>query len=437
MPIHIVEKNAISENKQPKIVKTLSSAEEKSFISFFALRDSLLSYDKRALHQLSADVYAKDQWLMCGCAKNNPPLFRLNRSSKGKLYLCHLTKRGEHTDDCPLKFTISDKSTSTKVYKPSIKKTGTLNLVTPFATGIAVSKNNKNKEGGIISSATRRPKLASNLFRILETAGVNRCQPKSETSPTLKLFKAISTMELVKGISLKDYMSFFYKLETPDEPSKMLKYDKKIWPRNHPKHALMFVNITKFEGNTLYCTNRNNDIIPVQVEDKINLSSGRFGQRTPPYMGLILYKALPSSPNDYKPSSAFIIPRYNERSLIPVDSYYEREVLKKLMGLQLRLKNKGVLFEIEKPLFDKEVIINDVIEYALPDFIIYYQGKRIIIEVNGSIEPEYLARKIRTHKIMSYMGEVLSFNAIEADKNEGTLISEIRKFVSLVESRLC
>ena len=205
------------------------------------------------------------------------------------------------------------------------------------------------------------------------------------------------------------------------------------WPANAIKHGFIMAKVKQFENDNLTCLLSDSTEKMIKVENRIYVSSGRFGERTGPYVALIMVADTVENPNVYKPYNAYLQPCYNEKSYFPVDSYYERVVLKNLYALGFRLKKRGVHVEIKKPLFDIPVYEGKEEEFCLPDFIVSSRAKRIIIEVNGSHEPEYLERKARTHVLMEKLGCLLSIDAYGAEL-KGNLDQAIYQLCSEIES---
>lgn len=438
MTLQVIRKNSLNDNTPPKVVRTLEKEEEAGFLRYFADRDNLMSYNKSKVLKLADEIYMKDHWLMCGCNTEDHPIFRINKSIKGTLYICHLTKRGEHYQTCPLRYAISeDSKKKSKKYVSHKKKSGALNLLTSYSLNISDMANNDKKSDSSVSKGKRRSKLSSTLFRILDDAGANTINYFNAKKPYQALKEVISTTAIIKKIPLSKYFYYFDFMSGPNDPIEKLSKDTWNWPSKMPKYALMLANVTKIEGNILHCTNKKQETFPIHIIDRLNLSSGRFGKKTGPYMALIMYCASSFDRLNYLPRRAFVIPRYKEGSLIPIDSNYERLVLKGLIHFAFKQKKQGILVDIEKPLFDIDVMVNGNVEQALPDFIITSKGKTLVLEVNGSIEETYLERKQRTHEIMSHYGELISFNAIEAENSKEGLDLKVKSLIKKVESILC
>ena len=212
-----------------------------------------------------------------------------------------------------------------------------------------------------------------------------------------------------------------------------LKGDQSYWSKEIRKHALMLVKVKEIHEQNLEVLFPDGTTKPIKISNRIYRSSGRFSARTSPFMAFILIIDSIETPNFYQPFDAFVVPCYSEKTFIPVDSYYEREVLKRLFALQFEWTQKGGALEIIKPLFDIE--IDSEINGVLPDFILRTPEKQLIIEVNGSHEPEYLQRKKQVHEKMSKLGTVLSFDAYGAEK-EDRLTYLMNQFIIQVKSHL-
>ena len=433
MSLIAIENNKSSSNKI-RVKFKLTEEEVQLFARFYALGKPLSREEKQKALKLSINIHNQDLWLQCDCvAGEKKPVFRFNRSPKGNLYIHHITSRGEHAHYCVFKersYKKRDKGCDDYTVKPNIKKSSPLNIMSQRAHGIVSKKSPSGRVESPKSVGKRRSSLCNVLYRLIDDAGINVIGQK-KGSPFSALDKAVSKTSLLPNKSLKDY--FHTNPNHLIRESIALREDTTAWPKNIPKHCLFLVKVDSIQDNTLNVIYPNGEIKPICINNRIFYWSGRFSSRTSPFMALISITDSVLKPNFYEPFNAFVVPCYSEGTYIPVDSFYEREVLRKLYGLKFQLENKDICIEIVKPLFDITVFENTEDEaFVLPDFIIKTPNKRIVIEVNGSHEPEYLERKLRVHELMKEIGPVLSIDAYGAEIKK-SLPQAIAKLINQIK----
>ena len=439
MALYLIQKYKLDKSGKhpvPQVYSQLTQRERTLLIDFFILDSLLTSDDKKEILLLCKTIHERDLWLQCDCLNAGfQPVFRFNRASSGSLYLHHITSRAEHAQHCVFKERIwsaqEKKITKTALH---IKKSTPLNLVSKKSMGILALKQEEKSQQNTSFSSNRRSQLCQALYRLLDDAGVNIISPTNKVSPFKAIEQAALSIEIQPKKRLRDYLyinpSSFYKA------AYMLKADQTYWPKEIRKHALMLVKVKEAYEQSMDVFLPNGSIQKIEISNRIYRSSGRFGVRTSPFMALILITDSTETTNFYQPFNAFIVPCYSEKTFIPVDSYYEREVLRRLFALQFEWIQKGYVLEVIKPLFDIKVESNgSEVEGVLPDFILRTPKKQIIIEVNGSHEQEYLQRKQRVHQLMSQLGTVLSFDAYAAEK-ENRFNQGIAQFIAQIKAHL-
>ncbi|KTD66481.1 hypothetical protein Lsan_0426 [Legionella santicrucis] len=402
------------EEHQIRVVKGLSDFEKNLLSGFFVLDELQEKNQLNALHALCRMIHERDLWIQCDCIRiGRKPVFRINKSSGGNLYLHRITSRADHTNTCIFKRLICESSAdSSQITKPFLKKNSPFNLMGKKSEGLL-----KKKEGATYKnkgSGTRKTKLARVLFHLLESSGLNSVVSSTQVNSHQALVNASKYLELTHGVSVADY------LELNPKRIKfracMLKEDANF-AKDCEKHFLSFVHVTSFDEHSLDVVYPDKTIQKIAIAHQVNQSSGRFSARSAPYLALILIASTAESPGFYQPVKAYVTPCYSTTSYFPVDSFYEREVMRHLYRLYFDSIKKGSPFQIVKPLFDIEVAPNSSNErqFVLPDFLLKKGDKTLVLEVNGSVEEEYLERKQRTHSLMKHLGDFLSIDAYEAE----------------------
>ena len=397
----------------------LTAQEEKLFTLFYIKQVTLNTGDMAHLQKLSKWIYEQEKWIQCGCTAHlEKPLMRLKRSQAGKLFLARITRTGHHAE-CPYK-EIAKKEhehLKTKSRSGCLKKDGPLNLIARNVSGITVS-NKKSSAYERSSPSRRRPTLCNSLYRIIEEAGLNTISLTQESSPYNRLVNTVAKLEVVSSIPLSDYFHLNATKKGLYDAAMALKHDQRVWPNAFSRHCVFLAKAKSFNNNQIEVyKGRSEETQCIDISNQVIPSSGRLGSRSEPYMAMIVVKDSVLNPGFYVPTDAFIVPCYSKTTFIPVDSHYERLVLKKMFSLQFYLKERGVFFEIVKPLFDIEVTKEEETHHVLPDFIIKTPAENIVIEVSGSHETEYLSRKERTHEHMKQIGTLLNIDCYGAELN--------------------
>lgn len=439
MPINLVEKYSEPEvGLKPliKIKRVLTDAEEKNLLDFFVYQKPFSKNNEYNLLMLCNTIYDHNWWLQCQCIEDHQkPIMRFKRSSSGRLYLHHINSRGAHHKTCSFEkeFSIPDDKTKTSPVFFYLKPTGALNIMKKRAHGLTNTSKDIKKEG-VSLRGQNLPTLCKVLYRLLDDAKCHIISPDSSIHPFKALQDTISKTQLLANFPLKDY--FYFDAKSIVKASIALREDKREWPKDISRHALFLLNVTDIQDNTLITTSLDGSMIPVTLSNKIIKLSGRLGERSKPYMALMRLTDSPQRPKFYTPFDAFVVPRYSDKSLIPVDSFYEREMLRALFKLQFELKKKNVLLTIEKPLFPIEVTQNNESFGVLPDFIVKTSFKTFIIEVNGSHEEDYKIQKYRTQEKMRLFSEILIFDALQSEK-EARLTTALNEFILTLKGLLC
>ena len=407
-----------NEGKPTIFVKSSLSAQEQTLLVDYFILEGVLTHDeKKQVVKLCQAIHERDCWVQCDCITGEEkPVFRFNRAVSGKLYLHHITSRKSHAPECVFKEVHYSKSTHPgSNNKPNIKKLTPLNLLPKKAFDLlpkSAPKSNSERS----PSVKRQHSLGYALNRLLDEAGVNVICPTKTLMPFKAIEEAASRIEFLSKKMLSGYLYLNPKMVV--RAAYALRDDKSAWPEERSRHCLFLIKARKFDATTIDSILPDGSIQQITISNRIYCSSGRLGERSGPFLALILITNSVDKPSFYEPVKAFIQPCYSEKSFIPVDSYYEREVLRRLFAIQFEYSKQNKTLKIIKPLFDIPVHQGRPEEtFVLPDFIIHSPSKKLIIEVNGSHEEDYVARKKRMHDSMEALGPVFSIDAVGAEKN--------------------
>jgi len=431
MALTLIEKYpAKEEGTKLKIRGVLTPYEKSLLASFFVLDDLMDNDKKKELLTLCHSIYNRDLWIQCDCLDEViKPVFRINSSSEKNLYIHRITSRKEHAESCLFKARIYDNNDRASASRrPITKGDEAFNLLGKKINGLFKPSDNPSEQTR--DTGARKTKLARALFNILEAAELNVVSPENTLKLHDAIIKATKSLEIVNGISLDNYLEI-----NPNRlkyRSILLKEDN-AWKKGSEKHCLALLRIKDFNDACIHVIFPDKTVKPIKVATRIYQSSGRFSERTSPYMALVLIGTTAESPWFYQPIKAYVTPTYSSVSYFPVDSFHEREVMRHLYRLYFTAKKQGCPFKIIKPLFDIEIPYTNGEEssFVLPDFLIKKGSRTLVLEVNGSIEPDYLERKSRTHQHMGRLGELISFNAYQAEL-ENNLNAEIASVMNQI-----
>jgi hypothetical protein len=128
-----------------------------------------------------------------------------------------------------------------------------------------------------------------------------------------------------------------------------------------------------------------------------------------PYLVIVVAGEYPEA-HGYAPLRAYAQPIYSGRRFIPVDSEFERTVLRELLAARHYFDRDGIDIAIEKPVFDKLTPIGA----CRPDFVLEARSRstgeirQLVVEAMGFEDEDYKASKAVTHPRMAQIAPVVS-----------------------------
>ena len=375
---------------------------------------------QREIAAILQEARENEFWIACDCLQDapEPPLMYARGLKSGRLSLVRMSNRAAHFSTCPLKRMEEDgecATTASSRTKPW-DSTLPLNLHRGLVTELSSAQAQKNKAGS--SSSTRLSKLGRLLYTVLQDSGLTKMDihAKSVNEQYAALRKVASGYALATQIAAKDYLWTFAK--DVNRAYQTLKTNAASWPATTRPYGLALLTVDHFDGQKAVCAQENKEEISIALQGNLSFSSGRIGEASKPFLLLCTITDLTGKPGYYQPMNGYAIPVYSKALLMPVESNYERRVLKKLIEIVRALHNKNVFVAVEKPLFDVEVTVDGEIVQCRPDFLLETNKRKVVIEVMGSHEDDYLSRKARTHPVMEKLGTLLTFDAQEAERTK-------------------
>lgn len=369
---------------------------------------------KQRAESIAEFMKDQDGWLECSCDAESPPLMTIGLSVKGNYYLQRINSRGKHHQKCDFKGVDRPNISGAGEIKPCSKRKP-LRLHRRGAIEESETKKT-SRESNNSGTSSKYPRLAQVLYTWIEEAGLNTLSVFSKESISDRfesLRSAASSYQLEKGIKASRFLWTYPDVE---QMALRLEKTKNQWPENSRPYALCIAVADQIDGKTLRFVFKEKTIEVTLLGD-VKQSSGRIGAHSGPFLVVFTVTDTTDEKGVYKPLNAFYVPVYSKFQLIPVDSVYERRVLTVIeQRARWWTKDQRLKARVIKPLFDIKEFCNGELQASRPDFLIETPKKRIIFEVMGSHEDDYQERKERTVEYMRAIGDVIEFDALNADK---------------------
>lgn len=364
--------------------------------------------------------YKDNFWIICDCNRDKSLLVICILN--GATYLrCKVRK--EHIKSC--RFYIAgqillDNSSNSSMIQSS--RCLRYNLY-PIVSEITKSNQSSNTGGGgsrVVS------KLGQALYTAIVDSKINLIDSSKPYLPLIEQLQNVATTFndpakiIYKDIYLKRFYRYSLTQETLTNAENQLINAAKWFPQ-HIKPFMLFTTIATTLATHEFTIKKDNS--KFRVSTQISLPSNWIDlQKSAPYF-LLLSTILDAS-NKIFIKHAFALPILSTVHLIPIESNYERTILKIILGL---VRNRYNVI-IEKPLF---YLCDDNKNKYRPDFILTNSnGKSIYIEVLGGKNEEYLKHKGEIELIArKYCDSYISVKAY-------SLILEYQTFVSHLQYAL-
>ncbi len=388
--------------KKAKVVRSLSNSES------YGIKNRTVS-GKKILQEVRENNY----WLRCDCkAKNNPTLAVKRRNDE--YFLVHLNNREKHAKKCLLVESIDESSGSS-----ASRLTKNTNICFHYAVRDTVSQPEEGGKGRESGSSERASTLYNLMCTLISDARINQVTTRDLTLSNQhdEIIKVAKKLKFSGNQSLDGFL--WFNILAVDSVGAMLNTQRGDWLSNVRPHCLFIVTIDAVEGQRLIRIDGKVTTL-VNVEGALS-KPGRLGKRSGPYIAMFTVAESISYPGRFCAQRAFVMPVQSRTLLMPVDSDFERAVIKKILdGWISWWSDKGKTVTLTKPLFD----IGTSNNRCRPDIILEVDKQKIIIEVMGSWEQDYIDRKKRVVPRMEKLGKVFEFDALSAYQS-GKLDHEI------------
>ncbi len=371
--------------------------------------------------KLSESARRFDNWIACDCRQAEglyPLLTPAYLGSAGTYYIRRLTgsDRPNHASDCIFRFErpvpglgpIAEGRSA-----PIVSPTGNFSVLTPeIATDISEKSTTAPAREKQSKSV---PPLARQLWRLMFLAGltkldpIQRSQKPSIKSEMSKLRVAAERLDVVDGSALASVLSTFPADYHRKALFAKIRQASKQWPDGAPLQGFLLAYTPDASGKKLLF----NDIEPILVAGELARPVSDDSKARAPYLSLTVVGEHPSA-GGLTALRSYAQPIYSGAQFIPVDSHFERQVLRLINKVRFRLAEERPSLEIsiDKPVFDRMTEDGP----CRPDFVLeIFDGatgeiRTLIVEAMGYKLPAYLEAKARTHPIMEKIAPVWTIN---------------------------
>lgn len=365
------------------------------------------------------------KWIACDClAEGEPPpiLTPAFLSEAETYYLRRLTsiKRPEHREDCPffrdqVTHRLSEIRTRETAADPP---TGYFEVLRPAPEKLAQRPEDDGSDDR--TRHTSVPRLARLLWRLLDVAGTNCLPPLSSEieAPSIKrefeaLSRAAAKIEIAPGIELgRAYWTHADALHSRRAFAALRELAHR-WPRGHAPQGFLSLFSPHFRGHIVDVPGAG----PVRVVNRVQSPSFRGNVIKGPFLVMIVAGEYPEA-RGYAPLRAYAQPIFSGQRFIPVESEFERNVLRSLLSTRRQLDQRGIDLAIEKPVFDRLTPAGP----CRPDFLIEARSretgeiKQVVLETMEASDPLDIQVKEATHDRMRHIAPVFKVSPAHLDK---------------------
>lgn len=332
------------------------------------------------------EIYKQDFWLVCPCSGSETILVICSKDNN--LYLRCKNIHG-HEESC----FFSQKS---KIY---LSNNSSLFMPRNRPKTFDLYKNidnigDRSEEAPSQGNQSSVTKLGKMLYAILQDSKSNIITYDNEKDPTkVDLFVSLKAItkaftdpqkKISKDILLGDYYRYSLKRKNVQEAGSLLEKKGKEWPI-HLKPFFIFTTVAKSVESNVFNTIFGESF---EVENPITLPSTWISKdKSKPYF--LIASALLNEKKELYFKNAFAMPIQTIKSLMPVESNYERLCL--LYIVEVLKTSPTISYTIEKPLF---CLYNNNKKPFRPDFIVFLDKRTtIFIEVLGMDTNKYCSTK--------------------------------------------
>ena len=297
----------------------------------------------------------------------------------------------------------------------------------------APEKLSQRPDDDAVDDRTRNapvPHLARLLWRLMDNAGCNRIAPVAYGAEwSIKegfaaIGRAAAKIEIAPGIELARALWTHARPLQARAVYAALRQLAPGWPKAHAPQGFVLLYARSFKGQEIHVPEGDR----VVIANRVQSPSVRGNRISGPFLVLVVAGEYPEA-HGYAPLRAYAQPVHSGRLFVPVDSDFERQVLKQILACQQALHARGVDVAIGKPLFDTLTPMGP----CRPDFLLEARSRHtgevrnLVVEAMGFDDDDYAASKAATHPRMRTMGDLVTIapDEIEAGDAERKLMGQL------------
>lgn len=338
-----------------------------------------------------------EKWIACGCLGSNcrPPILTPAFLSEAETYyLRRLTGslRPEHLSNCPF---FRDQATNriSEVRSPETPADppgGYFEILRPAPEKLAQRPDSQSTDDRTRNASV--PRLARLLWRMLDVSGLAVAPPVSAEPAERSIareFKALSgaaaKLEIAPGVELGRALWTHADALHSRRAYAVIRDLARAWPRGHAPQGFLSVFAQRVSGSTIYPAGAD----PITVANRVQSPSVRDNPVKGPFLVIVVIGEYPEA-HGYAPLRAYAQPIYSGTRFIPVDSEFERSILRTLLDTRWTLHRHGIDVAIEKPIFDRLTPLGA----CRPSFLLEARSRntgevrRIVVEATGMMSDE-------------------------------------------------
>lgn len=372
------------------------------------------------------------KWIACDClaAGVPPPILTPAFLSEAETYyLRRLTsaKRPEHREDCPFfRDQITHRLSEIRTREtPADPPNGYFEVLRPAPEKLA-----KRPEDDATDDRTRHasvPRLARLLWRLIDIAGTNRLPPLTDEveAASIKaefnaLTRAAAKIEVAPGIELSRAFWTHADALHSRRAYASLHQLARGWPRGHAPQGFVAVFAPNVRGHVVEVAGAQE----VRVMNRVQLFTFTESPMKGPFLVIIVAGEYPEA-HGYAPLRAYAQPIFSGHRFIPVNSEFERDVLRALLKTRRHLGKYGIDMLVEKPVFDHLTPAGP----CRPDFLIEARSRKTGEIRQLALELEGGETSIRKRGRVARIAPVMTINP--ADRSADSLAARLSEALAL------
>ena len=365
------------------------------------------------------------KWIACDCLGSDqaPPILTPAFLSEAETYyLRRLTspKRPEHVAHCPFfRDQVTNRITEVRSpHTPVDPPSGYFEVLRPAPEKLAQRPDEDTSDDRTRSASV--PRLARLLGRLLSNAGLNVAPPQAAERSDREigdefraLARAAAQIEIAPCIELGRALWTHSQALHSKRAFAALRELARRWPHGHAPQGFLTVFAPEFKGATIYppaCA-------PLKIANRVQSSAVRDNPVTGPYLVIVVIGGYPET-KGYAPLRAYAQPILSGNRFMPVETNFERDVLRGLLNARRLFDRASIDLLVEKPIFDQLTPIGA----AKPDFLLEARSRltgeirRLAVQAMGGPGSSYLAAKESQRRIVEQIAPVIDITAQDIER---------------------